>query len=396
MVSRPRILFVHRTPTAFGGSEIAMCQDAVNARRLGWEPVLLYGDGRSSALLAKLFAAAVSMPEAFDGTRRRVQWAIDAVRAALGPVQLVHAHYWGGPELLRSLCELAPTLATCHLPLCPNGARYLYRHERACDRRSGAVCLVRGYLGDGCAHTADLVPFAWPALARALARAKREVAALDRCSYVIAPSTWQRDRLQREGVGAERLVVCSPAPSPRQAPEPLEAPAPVEPVLLMLARLVRFKGAHHLIRAARGMSTPHELWIGGEGPERPRLERLAEELDEPVRFLGPLNGGRRESAFAAASAMVVPSLWPETFGLTGPEAALRGLPTVAYLQAGVHDWLRRDRDIGVPPGDVEALTTALDTVLSRPPRPVAPDVLRLKARAVGELYAAAAGLSAFG
>jgi glycosyltransferase involved in cell wall biosynthesis len=174
----------------------------------------------------------------------------------------------------------------------------------------------------------------------------------------------------------------------------LNAPAPDAPVLLMLARLVRFKGAHHLVRAASGMSTPHEVWIGGQGPERPRLERLAEELGEPVRFLGWLNGGQLESAFAAASALVVPSLFPETYGLTGPEAALRGLTTVAYLQAGVYDWLRpHDGDIGVAPGDVEALTAALDTVLSRAPRSRTPDRLRPQARDIGELYAAAAGLN---
>jgi glycosyltransferase involved in cell wall biosynthesis len=33
-------------------------------------------------------------------------------------------------------------------------------------------------------------------------------------------------------------------------------------------------------------------------------------------------------------------VWPEPFGLVGPEAGLRSVPTVAFAVGGVTDWLR--------------------------------------------------------
>jgi glycosyltransferase involved in cell wall biosynthesis len=35
----------------------------------------------------------------------------------------------------------------------------------------------------------------------------------------------------------------------------------------------------------------------------------------------------------------VPSLWPEPFGLVGPEAAVRGVPAVAFDNGGTPQWL---------------------------------------------------------
>jgi glycosyltransferase involved in cell wall biosynthesis len=43
---------------------------------------------------------------------------------------------------------------------------------------------------------------------------------------------------------------------------------------------------------------------------------------------------------AETDALVVPSLWPEPFGLVGLEAAAAGVPAVAFATGGIPDWLR--------------------------------------------------------
>ncbi len=61
------------------------------------------------------------------------------------------------------------------------------------------------------------------------------------------------------------------------------------------------------------------LWLVGDGPFRPELERLARVLDVPVKFLGYQSGEALHSVYAVADLFVCPSL-TETFGQTVNEA----------------------------------------------------------------------------
>src|SRR5207253_10057138 len=48
---------------------------------------------------------------------------------------------------------------------------------------------------------------------------------------------------------------------------------------------------------------------------------------------------RMETLFGNCDLLVVPSLWPEPFGLVGPEAGLFGIPVAAFKVGGIPDWL---------------------------------------------------------
>lgn len=61
------------------------------------------------------------------------------------------------------------------------------------------------------------------------------------------------------------------------------------------------------------------LWLVGDGPFRPELERLARDLEVPVKFLGYQSGEALHSVYAVADLFVCPSL-TETFGQTVNEA----------------------------------------------------------------------------
>ena len=58
--------------------------------------------------------------------------------------------------------------------------------------------------------------------------------------------------------------------------------------------------------------------------------------------------------------LVLPSLWPEPFGLVGPEAMAYGKPVVAFDVGGVREWLvDRVNGLLVPRGDVPSLAAAI-------------------------------------
>ena len=67
--------------------------------------------------------------------------------------------------------------------------------------------------------------------------------------------------------------------------------------------------------------------------------------------------------------VVVPSLWPEPFGLVGIEALAAGRPVVASATGGIEDWLDDGvSGVCVKPGDARELARALDALLADPDR----------------------------
>ena len=73
--------------------------------------------------------------------------------------------------------------------------------------------------------------------------------------------------------------------------------------------------------------------------DRLRADAAARGLTGRVTFAGWLNGAALEAAFDDASVVVVPSRWPEPFGIVGIEAMAHRRPVVAFRVGGIPDWL---------------------------------------------------------
>ncbi|MGH9441562.1 MAG: asparagine synthase (glutamine-hydrolyzing) [Thermoanaerobaculia bacterium] len=113
------------------------------------------------------------------------------------------------------------------------------------------------------------------------------------------------------------------------------------PTLLTVARLSssdRYKGVDQVLRVLPEVlrSVPGVRYrIVGEGNDRPRLEKLAEELGvaENVEFCGRLPGAELARAYADCSLFVMPSS-KEGFGIVYLEAARFGKASVAGKRGG--------------------------------------------------------------
>ena len=92
-------------------------------------------------------------------------------------------------------------------------------------------------------------------------------------------------------------------------------------------------------------------------------------MDGRVMFKGWLGPEQLARELADASIVVVPSLWPEPFGLVGIEALAAGRPVIASATGGIADWLDDGvSGLCVTPGDVDALAHALNELLADPQR----------------------------
>jgi glycosyltransferase involved in cell wall biosynthesis len=87
-----------------------------------------------------------------------------------------------------------------------------------------------------------------------------------------------------------------------------------------------------------------------------------------VRFLGALDRALVQDLYRQAAVVVVPSVWPEPFGMVGPEAMSFGVPVVAFRVGGVPEWLH-DGETGylVEPRDIYGLAQRIELLLRDAP-----------------------------
>jgi len=179
----------------------------------------------------------------------------------------------------------------------------------------------------------------------------------------LAPSEFVRGKLIGAGFPAHRIEVL---PHYQALPGDDQL-ATDEGYLLYFGRLSPEKGAYELLRAM--VQLPHiPLVIAGDGPERPRLESAARELNlKHVLFAGMVHGEKLQKLIAGCSFSIFPSHAYETLGKSILESYAWGRPVIAsdlgsrreLVQHGVTGLLYAD-------GDREQLARSIGFLFDRP------------------------------
>lgn len=110
-------------------------------------------------------------------------------------------------------------------------------------------------------------------------------------------------------------------------------------MILYIGRLEKRKGVGCLLEAFSLLvqhDSKAQLIIAGDGPDRPKLEAQAEELelDAHVTFTGYISDADKLELLATADLFVAPALYGESFGIVLLEAMATGLVTVAGNNPG--------------------------------------------------------------
>ena len=88
-------------------------------------------------------------------------------------------------------------------------------------------------------------------------------------------------------------------------------------------------------------------------------------LDERILLPGECDDTQLEAAYQQADVLVLPS-WYEGYGMVITEAIAHGLPVITTTGGALADTLPKGAGIAVAPGDIDALSDALEHVLSNP------------------------------
>ena len=144
------------------------------------------------------------------------------------------------------------------------------------------------------------------------------------------------------------------------------------PTVVFYGKLIRNKGVQVLLEALRGVDA--RCVIVGFGDYRAALEEAAEGLD--LLFTGPLEHRHLVHLLALADVSIVPSIFPEAFGMVAAESAAAGCPPIVADHSGlaeVADGLEADYPAGLsglvrfPSGDATALRERIEGVLALEP-----------------------------
>jgi glycosyltransferase involved in cell wall biosynthesis len=143
-----------------------------------------------------------------------------------------------------------------------------------------------------------------------------------------------------------------------------------EPTVVYFGKLIENKGVHVLLEALRGVDA--RAVIVGFGDYRGELEAMA---PAGTLFTGALEHRHLVHLLPLCDAAVVPSIFPEAFGMVAAEAAAAGvLPVVAdhsglaEVGAGIAAELPAERAhlVTFPSGDADALRGRLQELLALP------------------------------
>jgi glycosyltransferase involved in cell wall biosynthesis len=280
------------------------------------------------------------------------------------------------PSHEAELLRLAPVVLIAHdyRGQCISGFKRLGTHHSVCTRTLGPACLLH-YFPDRCGGRNPLTMFS------SYRRARGHQHLFGKYAAVITLSEHMNRACVGHGARRHTTVTIPPAGPPHTA----HADAPVLPIpnpagewrLLFVGRLESVKGGELLIDAAallagRGDRRIH-VSVLGDGSARTAWSSRARQACSAAGALTiAFEGWRRRSgvehAFAASHLLVVPSVWPEPYGLVGNEAARHGVPAVAFPVGGIPEWLIDGVTgrIAALPATAASLAKAIADVLGRP------------------------------
>ncbi|MEO8217659.1 MAG: glycosyltransferase family 4 protein [Acidobacteriota bacterium] len=278
----------------------------------------------------------------FNAGLRGVSQAIAALKAWKPDV--IYVHQILDPDVEKLLSEVAPAVLFVHsyVGACISGRKTTsFPAMRPCHRVFGLKCLLH-YYPHRCGGWNPVT------MARLFAVQKQRSVHLRAYDLVLTQSEFMCREMSRYTGEAAPKTLPLPANFESLTP-PVRTWRSGDPLrLLFMGRMEDLKGGGIFLEAfpilRQAFSAPIEATFAGDGTLRSDWERQSAMLERrlpevSIRFSGWLDGAAKVEAYRSHDLLIVPSIWPEPFGLVGVEAGSLGLPAAAFDVGGIPEWL---------------------------------------------------------
>jgi glycosyltransferase involved in cell wall biosynthesis len=221
-----------------------------------------------------------------------------------------------------------------HEMYCLRQYKYNPLTRTICTRAASGFCIFP-CLAPLARNRGGRLPFKWASFLNR----RREMQLSRQCEKLIVYSEYSKAELIRNGFDANRIhlhvpIRCWGSEGPISSFSPRN-------LVLFAGQIIRGKGVDLLLQALSKLTAPFECLILGDGSHRAQCEKLCQKLrlEDRVKFVGHVPHDQMRQYYLEASVLAMPSVWPEPFGMAGPEAMRYGLPVVAFDAGGIKEWL---------------------------------------------------------
>jgi glycosyltransferase involved in cell wall biosynthesis len=280
------------------------------------------------------------------------------------------------PNTEAATLRIAPAAFFAHgyYGTCISGDK-AFKHPliRPCGRRFGWQCLVH-YYPHRCGGLSPATMWS------DFRRQSRRLRLLHSYRAIVTASDHMRSEYLKHGFAPELVKVTTlPVYDPSSQSIPVLNGSKGTGVnaadtyrFLFVGRMEPLKGGGILLDALPqvlgSIGRKVQMTFVGDGPNRIKWQERAARIQtrEPrlrVDFKGWLDKGALEQLYGESDLLVVPSLWPEPFGLVGPEAGLYALPAAAFAVGGITEWLVDGLNGHLAPGDPPTSTGLANAII---------------------------------
>jgi glycosyltransferase involved in cell wall biosynthesis len=336
---------------------------------------------------------------------------------------VIYTHKLQNPKLEAETLRIAPSVFFAHdyYGTCISGAKtFKYPVVKPCNRRFGGQCLLH-YFPHRCGGWSPIT------MLKLYHLQSQRLKLLHRYNAIVTHSNHMLAELIKHDLSPQSAYnfpyyvqhanAGRPLSGQSQQPDALSLPvldlsaakAPSETNrntryrLLFSGRMEFLKGGHVFLnalpRVAASLDKPLHVIFAGEGRTRAIWERQAAILQQQhseleINFIGWVARSKMDLLLNNCDLQVVPSLWPEPFGLVGPEAGLRGVPAAAFAVGGVPDWLVDGVNGYLAPGDPPTSEGLADAIIGCLSDPVTHARLRRGAVKIAEQFSVKSHMAA--
>lgn len=355
-----KVFYINESGAPTGGAELYIIFLYKVLTRMGhtvnliynrWEPNTFLGQESDGILLE-----GVDSSKKNSGSKRALKH-LKALIEEKKP-DLVHLHNVSRSKLIKEISDCLPTL------------RSIYDYRMVCPmefktKPDGSFCQKAA--GGGCLKCMTGLGLDTSTAEKMLSQKLKEIEANRVLPRLIVGSRYVKKQLVLNGFSAKKISVLPYC----LLGEDL-AKKPIKPGrkknILFIGRGIKAKGLMALLKAFSLLrNRDATLSVLGEGPILEEAKEYVARLriSSRVKFVGWVKHDSLADYYQKCSLLIVPSLWPEPFGLVGLEAMFFKKPVVAFDVGGISDWLE-DGKTGflIEKGDIKSLAKRIDLLLS--------------------------------